>query len=94
MHSFFRRHFLAVIFILTLSSVCAFAQTELPQLKELSAKDRAKAISPVQKKDKWGYADEKGKFVIKPYFDSADEFSPASLRGVTIRCARVSFNGK
>ena len=94
MHPFFRRHFLAVILILTLSSVCAFAQAELPELKELSAKDRAKAISPAQKQDKWGYADEKGKFVIKPYFDSAEEFLPASLRGVTIKCAKVSFAGK
>ena len=94
MHPFFRRHFLAVILILTLSSVCTFAQAELPQLKELSAKDRAKAISPAQKQDKWGYADEKGKFIIKPYFDSAEEFSSASLRGATIRCAKVSFGGK
>lgn len=94
MHPFFRRHFLAVILILTLSSVCAFAQAELPQLKELSAKDRAKTISPAHKQGKWGYADEKGKFVIKPYFDSADEYRPASLRGVTIKCAKISFNGK
>ena len=86
--------FLIVILLLASSLVCSYAQADLPELKELSAKDRAKTISPAQKQGKWGYADEKGKFVIKPYFDSADEFSPASLRGVTIRCARVSFNGK
>lgn len=86
--------FLTVIFLLTSSLICTYAQADLPELKELSVKDRAKTIGPAQKNGKWGYADEKGKFVIKPYFDSAEEYRPASLRGVTIRCAKVSFNGK
>lgn len=69
------------------------ASAQIPELKPLKNLDET--IVPALKKDKWGYADGKGKFVIKPSFDAAEEFFPVtSPDGTTMSVARVNVDGK
>lgn len=46
-----------------------------PKLKELKGDDLFGDIYPAEKKGKWGYINEKGKFIIKPIFDEALNYS-------------------
>lgn len=48
--------------------------SKIPKLKALKDKDMAKHLSPLEKKGEWGFADENGKFVIKPVFTEAKSF--------------------
>ena len=50
----------------------AFAQTTLPQLTPL--KNMKDALHPSSKNGKWGYANDRNKFIIKPVFDGAEHF--------------------
>lgn len=59
---------------------------EVPKLKKLSEKELNMELAPWQKKDLWGYANEKGKFVIKPVFTAARPFRHG--------CAMVKYKGK
>ena len=65
---------IAIISTLFLCSVNSAYSQERPKLKELNAKKQAQAatgIVPGQKKDKWGYMDAEGKFVIPALFHNA-----------------------
>lgn len=65
---------IAIISTLFLCSVNSAYSQERPKLKELNAKKQAQAatgIVPGQKKDKWGYMDAEGKFVIPALFYNA-----------------------
>ena len=67
---------IASVFVLTVCSVYAAYSQERPKLKELNAKKQEQAASgilPAQKKDKWGYVDAEGKFVIPALFHNAME---------------------
>ena len=46
-----------------------------PKLKELKGDELFGDIYPAEKKGKWGYINEKGKFIIKPIFDEALNYS-------------------
>ncbi|MBO7071399.1 MAG: WG repeat-containing protein, partial [Bacteroidales bacterium] len=48
------------------------AQAQLPQLTPV--KDMKEELHPAFKNGKWGYANNKEKFVITPVFDAAEEF--------------------
>jgi len=75
------------LFCLIAVSANVFAQ-KLPELKPV--KDLETEITPTAKKDKWGYANEKGRFVIKAVFDEAMPFAPVtSYDGVTMPVARI-----
>ena len=63
------KHFLLVLAALFTASV-AFAQ--IPELKPV--KNLEDALVPTAKKDKWGYANERGKMIIKAVFDEAEPF--------------------
>lgn len=49
-------------------------QVKIPKLKQLKQKELEKEIFPAESKGKWGFADEKGKFVIKPVFTQVTPF--------------------
>jgi hypothetical protein len=50
----------------------AFAQTTLPQLTPL--KNMKDVLRPSMKNGKWGYANDRNKFLIMPVFDGAEPF--------------------
>lgn len=50
----------------------AFAQTALPQLTPL--KNMKDVLRPSMKNGKWGYANDRNKFLIMPVFDGAEPF--------------------
>ena len=65
---------IATIFTLLLCSANSIYAQERPKLKELNAKKQEQAaagILPAQKKDKWGYVDAEGKFIIPALFHNA-----------------------
>ena len=74
---------LAISFSMNFITVCpAVSQdiksqrsVKIPKLKPLKEKDMSKTIVPLEKKGEWGFADEEGKFVIKPVFDEVRNFS-------------------
>lgn len=75
----------AAILMLTLA-VSALAQ--VPELKPV--KNLKDPLVPAQKKDKWGYATENGKIVIKAVFDEAEPFTVVSSPdGVSMQVARI-----
>lgn len=65
---------IAIVLTLIFCSVNSIYAQERPKLKELNAKKQEQAaagILPAQKKDKWGYVDAEGKFVIPALFHNA-----------------------
>lgn len=56
-----------------------FAQS-LPKLKPLKEKQLLEVISPLEKKGKWGFANTKGKFIIKNVFDAVAPFDGNTAR--------------
>jgi hypothetical protein len=60
-----------VISIVLLCLITSFLYAQQPKLKELKGDDLQGTILPAEKKGKWGYVNAKGKFLIKPVFDSA-----------------------
>lgn len=81
---------LVLVFTLALS-VNLNAQ-KIPALKPL--KELPGTLIPFEKKGEWGYADQKGKTVIKAVFDAAEEFHPVTSEGVTMEVAKICVNGK
>lgn len=74
-------------------SLLASAQ-DYPKMKVLSASAQREELVPMEKNGKWGYANAKGAFRIKPQFDGAEEFKPAVRNGRdTIRVAKVKYGG-
>ena len=63
-----------VISIVLLCLITSFLYAQQPKLKKLKGDDLQGTIFPAEKKGKWGYINTKGKFVIKPVFDSAMPF--------------------
>ncbi len=85
---------LAVVLSLIFISGALCAQ-ELPKLKPFSEKEMKEDLVPVQRRDKWGYANEKEHFRVKPVFDMADSFARTVVSGKdTVTSARVRFEGK
>lgn len=82
-----------VIALAALLAGSLIASAQIPELKPLKNLDET--LVPAMKKDKWGYADGKGKIVIKAVFDAAEEFfSVTAPDGVTMDVARVNVDGK
>ena len=78
-----------------LTGLTAGAQ-EVPRLKALKEKQLSEEIHPeINKKSKWGYVNEKGKFLIKAVFDAAEEFRIVNIEQYdTTSLARVMIAGK
>lgn len=78
--------------------VCALALSanlnaqKIPTLKPL--KELPGTLMPVEKKGRWGYADQKGKTVIKAVFEVAEGFRPVTADGVTMDVAKIRIEGK
>ena len=71
-----KSYVVSLLLLFMLISVCS-AQAEdvrIPKLKQLKQKDLETKIVPAENKGKWGFADEKGKFVIKPVFTEVTPF--------------------
>lgn len=68
------------------------AAQKIPVLKPL--KELPESLSPLEKKGMWGFADAKGKFVIKPVFDEVCPFRDATADQVTIGVAKVRVGDK
>lgn len=85
----------AFILLLSLAAFVAGAQ-DIPKLKPIKDKQLHEDISPsVNKKGKWGYANEKGKFLVKAVFDIAEDFNIVHLEpGDTVSLAKVMIDGK
>jgi len=86
-------------FLLTLCALIAPAvilSAQLyPDMDLLSKKNQEGPLYPLEKKGLWGYADEKGKFVIKPLFDKVDQFRLfKDANGNSLALARVYSFGK
>lgn len=85
---------LNIILSLLFVSSALIAQ-EYPKLKPLSEKEMEEKLVPAQRKDKWGYANEKESFRIKAMFDMADPFVQTVVSGKdTVTSARVVYEGK
>lgn len=82
-----------LIALLALWTGLQTVSAQVPELKPL--RDLDEALAPVQKKNKWGYANGRGKIVIKPVFDKAESFfSVTSPDGTTMLVARIKAGGK
>ena len=80
--------------ILLLLSTFVGAQN-LPKLKPISEKHMSEPIFPTEKKGKWGYADQKGHFLIKANFEKAEEFKLVKVAWAdSIFLAKVKFANK
>ena len=76
-----------------LLGLCARAQ-DFVRLKPLT-KDLDVPLVPQERKDKWGYVNDKGKFIIRNVFDAAGEFiTYQSSDGAPFTCAVVKSEGK
>ena len=64
--------FLAILSLGMATGLQAQSNDNLPKLKEVSGKKLLESLTPLQHKSGlWGYADEEGKFVIRPVFTEA-----------------------
>ena len=82
-----------IIAVLALWTGIQTVSAQIPELKPL--KDLSEELTPVQKKGKWGYANGKGRIVIKAVFEQAEEFVPVSSPdGTTMNVARIKAGGK
>ena len=85
-------------FVFTLSCLLAAAsgvfaqQMRIPDIKPL--KDVAEEVMPAEKNGDWGYANAKGKMIIKADFDEVEPFVPLSCQDVTMGVARIRFGQK
>ena len=72
----------------------AFAQ-KVPTMRPISEKKIHVRIAPLEKRGKWGYADEKEHFLIRPVFDHAEPFQTVRLvEEDTLQLARVTFENR
>lgn len=86
-----KRILLAIIILL--AGLQAVSGQEIPVLKPLKNLDED--LVPAQKKEKWGYANAKGKIIIKAVFDAAEEFMPVTSEdGTTMLVARIKVGDK
>jgi len=66
-----------------------------PDMELLPKRQQEGPLFPLEKKGLWGYADIKGKFIIKPLFDKVDNFRLfKDANGNSIALARVYSFGK
>ena len=80
--------------LLSLLVFSAGAQ-KIPTMRPISEKKIHVKIAPLEKRGRWGYADEKGHFLIRPVFDHAEDFQVVRLTADdTLRLARVSFENR
>ena len=83
------------IFIAVLSLACPALAQDMPKLRPIKEKHLQEALFPTQRKDKWGYANEKGDFRIKALFEEAGAFRIIHTEpGDTVSLARIKYQGK
>lgn len=81
-----------LISILALLCIAGESFAQIPELKPL--KDLEEVLNPLEKKGKWGYANNSGKMIIKAVFEAADPFETVvSADGTIMQVARIKANG-
>ena len=86
-----------IITIILFSFITNISSQSVPELKPIDEKHLFEPKYPKEKKGKWGYANEKGKFVIKPIFDNVDVYKIVKTytnKCDTIYLAKVLYEGK
>ena len=83
----------ALLLLCSLALAVNLQAQKIPTLKPFKTLPEAE-LTPTQKKDHWGYADPKGKMVIKAVFDAAEPFKPVTAGGVTMDVAKICVAGK
>ena len=84
-----------IIVLATLLLSAALSAQEYPQMKELKESALTGQLHSQMRKDKWGFANIKDNFVIKPVFDEVEEFRVVKETTIdTILMARVWVGGK
>ena len=81
-----------LVLLFALALPAQLSAQKIPTLKPL--KEVPEVLLPFEKKGHWGYADQKGKTVIKTVFDAAEGFIPVTADDVTMGVARIRFEGK
>ena len=88
-----KRLFLTLAFALFLPFLVSAQQQQIPTLKPFKELP-AETPTPLARRDKWGFADAKGKFVIKPVFDAVEPFKTVTAQNVSIDVAKVRVGDK
>ena len=87
------KRFTFALFCLLAAAAGAAAQTvRIPEVKPLKEIDEE--IMPAEKNGDWGYANAKGKMIIKAAYDEVEPFVPVSCEDVTMGVARIRFGQK
>ena len=81
-----RRGLLGGVLLLSLLLACQVVNAQSYELRPLKGRNLEGRLVPTQKRGNWGYADEKGKLVVKAIFAEAEEFADT--------LARVKWNNK
>ena len=87
-----KRLFLTLAFAIFLPFLVS-AQQQIPTLKPFKELP-VETPTPLARRDKWGFADAKGKFVIKPVFDAVEPFKTVTTQNVSIDVAKVRVGDK
>lgn len=81
--------------IILLFFITNISSQSIPELKPIDEKQLFNSKYPKEKKGKWGYANDKGKFIVKPIFDVVDTYKIAKInKRDTIFLAKVQYNNK
>ena len=83
-----------VISLLAILMVLPAYSDRVPRMKPVDADKLSVPISPRVKRNKWGFADAEGKFLIRAVFDLAEEFKRATPDTAGNMFARVTLDGK
>ena len=87
------RRFAFALFCMLAAAAGAAAQTvRIPEIKPLKEVDEE--IMPAEKNGDWGYANAKGKMIIKAAYDEVEPFVLLSCGEVTMGVARIRFGQK
>ena len=84
-----------IITIVLLFFITNIFSQSAPELKPIDEKQLFNPKYPKEKKGKWGYTNDKGKFIIKPIFDLVDTYKIVKInKKDTIFLAKVQYNNK
>ena len=87
-----KRFAFALSCLLAVAAGAAAQTVRIPEIKPLKEIDEE--IMPAEKNGDWGYANAKGKMIIKAAYDEVEPFVPVSCEEVTMGVARIRFGQK
>lgn len=87
-----KRFVFALSCMLAAAASVAAQTVRIPEIKPLKEIDEE--IMPAEKNGEWGYANAKGKMIIKASYDEVEPFVPLSCGDITMGVARIRFGQK